>query len=475
MAKRIREKVESAFENKVSNQGILAFFSGALGSMLVFLPSWPGFMSYDSLQMIRESRTEVSGGIYPTAPVYLLRFLDFLFGRGPELLFGLQVFVICFSVSLISLRVFRDYRLPVIVTISVIGNPLVYGCMMVLWKDVTLSAMCIVSIALIYLRDSSSSERIRKFSAFNAVPLILIFATCFRFNAIPLTLGIFIYWLRVFAPAYTKPRAIITSCAWAMAAIVVGFLFASIRLPDLKPLPPSTNLEATLAYDLLGMSYHANTALVPFDTKTAKSQKLDLEIIKGTYSPLGVLVMQNNAASLGTELKIFPETYSRDDIFLAWLQGVTSHPYAYLGYRNDIFGEIIGLTDHVTYEPTHFNKVDENDLGIRFSDSFFTLPALGYVYLGSTLVIGKPWFTLALSTIALSVIWRRRIGSEDFRRLLLFTYLSSIAYLAPYYLIAATGEVRYAMPSTLGFSICASLAGLAILIEPKKKSHLRMQ
>lgn len=412
---------------------------------LISLIAWPGFMSYDSIHMLREARGEVAGWIYPTAPVYLLRLFD-VFNSGNLLLWLTQVFTVYFF----SFKILKNFGMKSSANwVFIFGTILfseLFGSLLVLWKDVTLTSFWLGAFSILTSSASiGKQETYKNYRNYAALALILIGSTL-RLNAVLIFIPLFFYWVMKQTWATKAYKKVIASAILLLLSISLNIFLSTFRLPDLKRLEPSPNWYATQTYDLVGIANYSGLSLIPIGQE---SNKYDVEEIREIFSPLGALEINIKNAKSGTPISLYAADYSNSDISEAWYAAVKAKPLEYLRYRADLFGEIIGLTDHKTFEPTHYGEIDENEFGIKTTPTFLKYVAIGYIYLSSGWFLGKPWFLILVAALAFIRIIARKIKSESNAAIILAT--SGALYLSAYFLITATGEVRYFFPSGILF------------------------
>ena len=441
-----------------------------LGSIFLAITAFPGFMSYDSLQMVREARTSVEGGIYPTLPVYLFRFFDLL-GNGNEAQFLAQNFVVLACFNLILTRLKIRSILILFANILIISNPLTMGAMLVLWKDVTLFALTSLVLLALVWRQTDSKDGRAGLDLKWLILLVIFLVAGMRLNALPIAIGLIVYWTFVYYPDIrTRLKFFIVSLL-TIVSILFTVALQTVGLPELKVLKESGNVRILMATDLLGISKFLGESIVPFSSKADPEPELiPMSTIDLVYTNYGFLVMQHNAQHYGLDLQIFPKEFQENDLRHAWITAVISHPVEYAMYRLDIFGAIVGATVDRTYEPTHFNKIDANDLGISFEDRPITQGVLDYIHVSSGMWFLSPAFVWFTASSLVSVVVLSRLRSSYTGRFALSVYALGSIYLLTYLFLPATGEVRYAYPSTFLFFmslICALQLVLEFAKTPK--------
>lgn len=423
-------------------------------SLAILSICFPGFMSYDSLRMLEEARTAVIGGPYPVAPVYILRLFD-IGGHGSTVMLEMQNFLLLFSVMLILRTLKVGLFLSIISSLMILVFPTVIGCMLVLWKDVSFAAMIMLSLSLIFYAsvcksDNSLSQAIKWSSL-----IFLFIATLVRLNAITSTGIVFIYWLSVFYQHHNfKVR-----CAAFFA--IVAFMFAGNNLinsrgfPDMHKLAPNPIFDAIMINDIIGISGWSRESLVPIDvTNELPSSKIPIADIDSVYSSLGALAIADNIKNHDGKIKLFPRKFDNSDLIHAWLSAIYKHPFAYLQYRCDLFQEIIGAKNHETFEPTHFEMIDENSFGLKIQSSEATTFALDYIKASSNSFWGKPWFFYLLSVLAVVLTYKNKSIQTNLKKFSYYSFAAAALYIIPFYFISGTGEVRYNFPSIILCSSC---------------------
>jgi len=411
-------------------------------SLFILVICYPGFMSYDSIQMLEEARTSVNGGIFPTVPVYFLRLFD-ITGHGPTIMILAQNFILLLSLTLIIRLLGANAIETSLALIVFLLIPTVIGCMLVLWKDVTLVALIISSILLIFSvsirKVKSQYFKLAKWSSL----LLLLIATLVKFNAITCTVILVLYWIGVFRKNKSKQSNVIAFLLIVFSMIFSNKIVNGYTFPNFKKLQPNNIIYSVMNYDLVGISKWSRESLIPFDTTESHNlQRTPIEYIDAIYTSLGSAEMYRKDINSGNNVKYSPQYYTHDDLMNAWINAVKKYPLSYLKYRWDLFSEIIGATDHATFEPTHFNRIDENKFGITFKERKITIYVLKYIEITSGIFFGKPWFIFLLSSISVLIVYKSKIR-DDFKKLAYYSFACAIMFIAPFFLITLSGEVRY--------------------------------
>jgi hypothetical protein len=311
--------------------------AGWLGFMAY---AFPGYMSFDSIVQLRESRRGYYIDGHPPAMAALWRIVE-LFVAGPIGMLVIQT--TCFLVGgyLVFSRLMSARRAAVTASL-LLWFPPIAAVMAVIWKDSQMAAFLVLGFGLI-IQDR------RRTRIWGLVALLA--ATLMRHNALVIT-GPLIVICFTWDPAHRfVKRHAIAIAAWVAvtftAQVISGILtdeeqhiwHTSLALCD---------MTATLRYTTTPLS---DAELAPTFT--------------------GVEVLQRDAHAFArdadlsheyvntlwkTTYKLFglPHTKAdRDAVTRAWKQLVFSHVDAYLAYRWEIFSRLLGVRDNDGGSPVY--------------------------------------------------------------------------------------------------------------------------
>ena len=425
-------------------------------------------MSYDSVRMLEEARSKVHGGIFPTTPVYLLRLFD-SFGFGPTLMILTQNTIILLCVASVLRMLGANLIVSTIAIAFLISMPTVLGCMLVLWKDVTLASFLMLSITLIFWASLQKDKNIYFQMAKLISLLLLIGGTWIRFNALTSTAIILFYWLFVFFRDHKFKFQVVGFISIAIFMVISNKVINSYSFPNFQRFHGNNIVLAIMRVDFIGISSFSRVSLIPINSAGKVSlPKSSINNIHKIYSSLGGQAMKHNNKRFGNIVKVYPPNISKKDIYLAWIKAIINHPFAYIRFRWDLFSEIIGATNHRTFEPTHYNRIDGNPFGIKSPRRSVTGYAIKYIKWSSGVFWGKPWFVFSLSIISVFLLSWRSSVPRDIKLFSYFSFLAALSYIIPFFIISGTGEVRYCFPAII--LCCNSILVYAIsLIESLKE------
>ncbi len=421
-------------------------------------------MSYDSLHALREARTAVQGGPYPPFVSYVWRVVDALW-PGPTLMLAVQNFLLIAAVgSLCRSFGYRTFGTLVGMTFFV-TMPAILGPMLVVWKDVAVSACFSAACALLGVAQRATTAKGRR-AALSAAVAAIFGGMAYRFNAVAGALPLLIWWVAVMRHQATPVRrafVVWTTGGAALTAVLFAgvTLINSYALPGLRPLVPNPSFNAVRVYDLLGMSAIERRSVVPSTVLPGDPDLLG-EYAARIYSPAHV-----NRAMDADRDGVYRSLLSGDPklISIAWREAVASHPRAYLTHRWLGFEVLIGLHSGEVFYPTH-PGVDPNEFGIVHVPSRVTAHLLDYMRescqeISCTTFLCRPWVWYLAGGVA--TLFCVLLGSEPVRRATMAIFMSGAAYLAPQFFIDPAADLRYNHWAIVAMAICC-LAAVRLVV-----------
>ena len=112
----------------------------ALAIALLFsAASYPGFMSFDSVEALRQAREGIEGSQYPPFGSYVWRILDWIW-PGPTLMQFFQNCTLLMSFAWILNNIGWPWFLRLVILTLFALMPPIAGTMLVVWKDIAVAA-----------------------------------------------------------------------------------------------------------------------------------------------------------------------------------------------------------------------------------------------------------------------------------------------------------------------------------------------
>jgi len=417
---------------QIRSRYLFSFVTAFIAAGAILLAVYPGFMSFDSVLELHEARTAVSGGDYPPFVSYVWRIFDAVW-PGPSLMLFVQNFLLIVSYAIIGrLLGFRSALIVVGVVLFCLTPPIL-GPMLVVWKDVAVSACLCAATACILAARGASNPRVTI-----AAGIVLLFSgAAFRMNAITaiLPLVIWLWW-----EGSISKRGRVTVLA-ASAATFLGIALAvgvvnGYRFPSLTRFPPPLGLKRVMVHDMAAMTALAGKNFLP--AAGEESTRADaVEYFKRIYDPRHTnIVTANDREGRLWAVLALPNAV----VYSAFLSAVYSEPGAYIAHRIAVFRELVGLTSGPTFMATH-PGVDANEEGVSYHPTRVSQTVLDYIEMTRWRVFGRPWFYYLLGTMALAIAIARRKKISPAAAVAVYT--SGVLYLLPFFFITPAADVRY--------------------------------
>jgi hypothetical protein len=362
-------------------------------------------------------------------------------------------------------------RPPILVSLLLqvlfVATPIILGPMLVVWKDIGMSAFLVMSIALIVYASARQS-----LLALGAALACLIIGGCYRLNAFPALLPLGFAGLLVLrdnarvGESYMQwPRLLVIYAAGIAITAAIIAASVSFRLPDLKPLPKVFNAEMTEIFDLLGTSVCLRENLVPEAFFTYSASPDDLIRV---YKPQH---MQLSFGEGRSDLMQYAGFQQITDLGQRWRRAVLAHPLCYLRHRLLVASFLLGANTGAVFYPTH-PGLDANDLGIKIQPTALTERVVRYVESaaqpawGIVNLLARGWsWGLAAGICWFYLVTRRR----PMRRLASIICASGVLYLAEAIFVIPAADARYAHWFVVACFLTCSLAVIDIALSLQKQ------
>ena len=420
-----------------------------LGGLGFLAYAFPGFMSYDSITQLRESRSGYHIDGHPPAMAELWRFVE-LFVAGPVGMLLIQS--ACFLVgAYLVCTCYLTARKAAVTASLLLWFPPIAAVMAVIWKDAQMTGFLVLGLGLI-LQDS---RRMRLLGL-----LAFVAATAMRHNALVMT-GPLIFLCFVWdARAGRIKRYVISFVAFVVVTLSAqGITSAltdeqqhiwhtSLALCDMTAtLHYTTTIpEAELATMLDGVRVRQPRDLQAFIRDGIHDDDYINTLWKTTYSVFGL-----------------PRTQAeREAVTRAWKRVVFGHKDAYLAYRWEIYRRMLGLGDEPDASPVYnwFSDIQDPYYSASRADHD-AYPAHFQDLLRRTIhVVGvTPMFHVILYAILTVVLLP--FGLRDHRAFALLA--SGITSEGVLFILAPTTDWRYSfwMIVVVAFSLVMLVAGRA--------------
>lgn len=420
------------------------------GWLYLMIYAYPGLMTQDSFDHLREARERIYTDGHPPSISLLWAVVDY-FVAGPVGMLVIQSTCFIAGLYLVMRRVFAPRR-AAWVTIAVFLIPPVFVPFGVIWKDPLMAAFLMLGfVALLSPRRG-----------LRLAGLVAMFAaTAVRYNALAATMPAIILLFEWRPGMHWLKRYAIAALAWF--AVTFGALKLNEALTDHKMYGWHTlavyDIVGTLAFldedlsdDRLRTLFAGTDLLTPRDIH-AMAREL--------YTPRDYLPITGHESKTMWALPINgivpPPEGQRTAITRAWKETLSTYPVAYLKHRMTVMGEVVGLgvsraSGAIAKRQFRWPEAATAlGLGSGWSKVQHKLTR-AYVFVVRHTPLFTVWMYIVVSLLLLPLAFRHR----DVLALL----LSGLGLEASLFVLAPTPDYRYSHWMVTCTIICAIILGV---------------
>jgi hypothetical protein len=381
---------------------------------------YPGFMSPDSVDQLREARANRYSDWHPPVFAYFWHLLEKLWPcQGPMLIAQVLAFFIGTALILWYL-VPRRFAAPLHLCVGL--SPTVFALVGTVWKDVHLASFLALGTGLAL--HAAESKRLR-LPLLGLAGVSLAYGIAVRHNGASALLP-----LLPALVARLHRRVLLVSAA------VFVLLFGAAQLAQRqlsKDAPPSRLFQYTAVFDLVGISLRTGTNLLP-PWLQVPPRGQPLEALAETFDIGSCVPLFFVGPHL---LGGVADDQELSTLATLWRQAIIAHPLTYLRHRLGNTRLLLGVfTPHTRY--VFHGGADPNELGCGFHNPPRTNAILAWHSLAKDSVLFRPWVFLIPSVLVLALRLRRRPLSVE-----VALAASAVGYVAPYLLLAQASDFRY--------------------------------
>ncbi len=308
----------------------------AIGWVYMLVYAFPGVMTQDSYDHLREARTGIYSDAHPPAINLLWRITDYVIA-GPFGMLAIQNACFLGGLYLLFRRVLPPRR-AAWVTTGVYLFPPVMVPFSAIWKDPLMAGF--LMLGFVALLAERRGARLAGLAAIFA-------ATAVRYNAIGATFPLVVLLFEWRPGLHWLKRYAIATAAWLVVTL------AAFRFNDALADHDLHLWTSLAAYDIVG-----TLAFVDEDLPDAELERhfagTDVLVhkdihatIRELYTPTDFLPITNHPTktlwSLPINGYVGPPEPQRDAIARVWKETVTGWPLAYARHRLAVTAEVIGL------------------------------------------------------------------------------------------------------------------------------------
>lgn len=424
----------------------------AIVTAVATFPSWPGYMSYDSLLAYEQTFTGVQTMTWPPMHTYLFQVSRSL-GAGPWGLFLAQTFVLFFAAGAIINMLVAGRRLALAglagFALMFVAWPTLLSTLMAQWRDVPTASFTLLGLAL-WL------EAARRRAAVWLVPAALSFgcAAALRYNAIGLIVAaapLMVATPYLGAPAPARARVL---AALALVIALAGAWGSTRwRLPDLKTFAPPSNFAGVQIFDLFGISACAGRDYIP--GAVTEGATVTVAQIRRAYDPRHL----NLTLKPKPGLPRFHPNDGHGSVAEHWRAAVAQEPGCYLRHRVEVMREQMGLGDGRVFYVAH-GAIDANPYGVKLAHPAVEKAVRAYLVRNAE----DSWRRAGyLYLLALLVLPAAAVARRDQALFLAAVFAGALGYAGTLFLAGPAADARYIFASNVLCALLIVTGDLAIV------------
>ncbi|MEO8700963.1 MAG: hypothetical protein ABI867_13025 [Kofleriaceae bacterium] len=413
------------------------------------LYAYPGMMSIDSVDQLREARAGFYTDAHPPAMAALWRVLDAIVA-GPFLMLLLQGITFLLGCYLVLVTALAPRKAAIVASVVLLVPPVI-TTMGFIWKDSVMAGTLVLGAGLLV----SADRRVRAASL-----VCFTVATAVKYNAFAATLPLIVVMFE-WRPRRRLVRYAIATATWlgvTLAATGINaaltdqpmhFWHSSLAVTDIAGVInyEGTMTDAELRRDLEGTELRI-THRIQSHTRKLYATHQGLKLVLGKYRMWDL-------PSSGT---VPAPVAQRDAIEAAWWRMVREHPSAYLRHRVTYFLDVLGITRRSEdlqdqAPPIMLERLDVpapfvgQDRWQQFNNWYWQHTPVFW-----------PWIYI---TMALVLLW---VGRRQ--RLVVALLASGLVVEASLFLLAPSGDHRYSH-----WTIVVTILAAVILAARRGKDH----
>jgi hypothetical protein len=432
-------------------QRFLVFYVAVPCAFFTILVYYPGYMSPDSVEQLRQARYGVTNNMYPPLMAYIWSITDKIL-PGPAGMLILHNIVFWFSLAMIAFTVIRRVFWQVIFVLAAGFWPPTYGSLGTIWKDVGMQIFLLAALAAIFY----ARYRQRVWPLFLSF-LCLFVAGGYRHNGLAIAVPMIALGVIDFAslvPArLPRLHAILQKhnlkpvFYFATGTLCLGLLLNALRFVYTYHVQDVRQWVVAMTLDLVGISIEQNKNYLPryFDP----SGEITVEDLKGMYSPLSAnslgdpscrkLLGMTHPSDKAIRFRVLTAEQARD-LRDRWAETVLDNFGSYLHNRGITAAHLLVLD---TYHPWYpfVRGIDPNPFGLQFQPSSLNSAVMRVIQASAfrtRLYSAWMYYVVVLVCCFISFLW-----DFAYARTVQFLALSTFLYLLSLFMFGASGDFRY--------------------------------
>jgi hypothetical protein len=441
------------------------FYFALLGAFFTIAAYYPGFMSPDSGEQLRQARYGVTSNVFPPLMAYIWRVTDRVI-PGPGGMLILQNLV--FWLSLAAIAWYATMRAVLRALFVFIGglSPPVLCNLGTVWKDTVMLVALVAAVAAIL-----AAHRHRQLRWFVLALIAIFLAAGFRHNALTATIPLMAFMLaeaiRIVPSAFPriyswlKGRDLLRAAYSLAAACVLLTIMGALHLTYYYKVIDGRLYTGAMVYDLAGISVDQNIDYLPDYAK--RRDHVTLADLKRMYSPLHAnsvyvpearLILQVPNPLMNKTLDYQITEAEAADLRMRWLVAVLDNPGSYLHNKLIVARTLLVLTPYQPWYP-YADGIDPNALGLVYHRTGLNarvMEVVHYSAFATHMFSAWIYYAIVLACVVVSFLW-----NFEYAWLVRALGCSVILYFLSIFFFGMSGDFRYNIWALTGSHICLLL------------------
>lgn len=340
-------------------------------------------------------------------------------------------------------------------------NPVFMLYVGILWKDVMLATLAMVSSVLVLDVASNVGRPPRKMIAVGAV-LCLSVIPLLRQQGILIALPLALALSWVFARVYARIAMRVGVVVFFLAAVLVSAsIFDALSKRTIEPLPASpfsVGFNTVRSYDIVGMIAFAEKG---DESRWAGADSETILRVRALYSAERIDTLWHDE-----KVRTYFDSMPPERLSAVWSDGVMYDPIAYLSHRAAALRYLLGMESMKGCVPAYWGVAAPSEYLARVGLKEEMDPRdrlLGrWVESSREMLFFRHWFYAAMLLISIVVIYRRRKSPDAVA--LWSVAIAAVLYAGSYAPTTIACDFRY----LYSMMALASVLGAYLLLNPRR-------
>jgi len=383
---------------------------------------FPGYIYADAYDQYQQALKGTFSDWHPPVMSAFWRLQIQVFQTG-SIFYAINIAALCLSLYLL-LAPYKLYAsVPVFFALALC--PVFFGLIAVVWKDVFLACLVLLSASIIFNRSIETGT------------------VCYRYKAICLVLLIVASLTRANAPFITAPIILMVTIGWnarfsgLIASVLLAVALIGVsgpinhRLLGARSDNPLISLQV---YDLAGISHFSGDVKLPGEYSPEDQEK----IVGSCYTPV-----HWDVYAWG-DCKFVVDKLNRKSLGKVWVNSIVGHPIAYLQHRLSHFNNLLRYWGHqpaykyyVMVPPGYQtdSPQNQNQIHRKYTEIMEQYDRQPWHF-------GFIWYALSIGLLIATSCANRVPG-----KLVNCLSFASFAYISAYFVVGVAADFRYLLPA----------------------------